>query len=98
MLLFLCSNINLFWFTKLVFTEEEEDLETLKEELEWIKSHECPRCGLIYDMSCVCQQEVELDMDEIPPGGIFNYGSDRPYLKRAKVSLLMSSMYIFLKK
>ncbi|PWA32513.1 hypothetical protein CTI12_AA625250 [Artemisia annua] len=62
---------------------KETLLEELMEEQEWIKSHKCTRCGLFYDMSCVCQQELELDMDEIRPG-LFNYGSDRPYLKRAK--------------
>jgi hypothetical protein len=48
---------------------KETLLEELMEEQEWIKSHKCTRCGRFYDMSCVCQQELELD---------------RPYLKRAK--------------
>ena len=101
MLLLLCSNTNLFWFTKLVLSDEkvkETWMEELTEELEWIKSHKCTRCGLFYDISCDCQQVLKLDMDGIRPGGMLNYGSDLPRWKTAKVSLLISSMFIFLKK
>lgn len=100
MLLLLCSNIILFWFTILVFERLFTDktlAETLKQQQEWVKSHRCTRCGLFYDISCDCQRVRGIDLDEIRPS-LFNYGSERPYLMRAKVSLLISSMFIFLKK
>ncbi|GKF24479.1 hypothetical protein Tco_0076801, partial [Tanacetum coccineum] len=51
---------------------EEEDLETWIEEVKLIKSLECKRCGIII---CVCQQELEFDMDEMPSSSIFSYGA-----------------------
>ncbi|GJV46657.1 hypothetical protein Tco_1431193 [Tanacetum coccineum] len=54
-----------------VVTDEEEDLEAWKEELEWIKSLECTRCG----MNCFCQRELEINMDEMPSSSIFSYGA-----------------------
>ncbi|GJV64813.1 protein MOR1 isoform X1 [Tanacetum coccineum] len=54
-------------FVKAVWGEDvvtdEEDLEAWKEELEWIKSLECTRCG----MNCFCQRELEINMEKMQP-------------------------------
>nr|GEU44526.1 protein MOR1 isoform X1 [Tanacetum cinerariifolium] len=67
-----------FWrgddFFERLFTDEKL-AETLKEQQEWVKSHECTRCGLVYDISCDCQQVFEFDMDEMPSSGMFSYGA-----------------------
>ncbi|GJX83969.1 protein MOR1, partial [Tanacetum coccineum] len=51
---------------------EEEDLETWIKEVKLINSLACKRCGIII---CVCQQELEFDMDEMPSLSIFSYGA-----------------------